>query len=108
MARYDYLHPALSRYSLRIVLSDPNPFPNAAKLRTHLREKAVSSARVCRPALTRSAGRTARDRSTRSKYRVAFELLTRRISASSALADEGQWKCASCSTITSSLCKSEA
>src|SRR5271169_4814154 len=72
-------------------------------------EKEVSSARTSSPDLTRWSGRTARDRSTRSKYRrVVFELLTRRISAKSEFADDSWVKCPSCSAITSSLCKSDA
>src|SRR6266513_849329 len=71
-------------------------------------EKEVSSARPSSPDLTRSCGRAARDRSTRSKYRrVVFDLLTRRISAKSAFADDSWGKCPSCPAITSSLCKSD-
>jgi hypothetical protein len=52
-------------------------------------EKEVSSARTSSPDLTRWSGRTARDWSTRFKYRrVAFELLTRRISAKNTFADD--------------------
>ena len=72
-------------------------------------EKEVSSARPSSPDLTRWSGRTARDWSTRFKYRrVVFELLTRRISAKSAFADDSWGKCPSCPAITSSLCKSDA
>src|SRR6266513_145930 len=71
-------------------------------------EKEVSSARSSSPDLTRSCGRAARDRSTRAKYRrVVFDLLTRRISAKSAFADDSWGKCPSCPAITSSLCKSD-
>src|SRR5438132_821755 len=71
-------------------------------------EKEVSSARISSPDLTRWSGRSARDRSNRSKYRrVVFELLTRRISAKSAFADDSWGKCPSCPAITSSLCKSD-
>src|SRR6266550_2832234 len=71
-------------------------------------EKEVSSARPSSPDLTRKSVRAVRDRSTRSKYRrVVFELLTRRISAKSAFADDSWEKCPSCPAITSSLCKSD-